>query len=203
MKKRRTIIKKIILESVMIIFSVLIALFINEWRNSYNEAVKTKLIIENIEVEIQNNQKFIQELIPYHESIRKKIMHAYKQDSLEQKFFSNVSFEIFEVAPNGIIQGKLNDIAWTVAKEEKITNRISINEVQALYTVYEQQKTVYETIDIIINFLSSREIQKKELIEESVIMFGKEIHELIGQEKFLNKKYSNALNEIKNIKNEN
>ncbi|MGB1204175.1 MAG: hypothetical protein ACPG5B_00945 [Chitinophagales bacterium] len=191
---------KIFAESGMIVFSVLFALFINEWRSNYNERVQTEKIITNIEEEIIENQKFLQELIPYHEKVREQMIHAFIQDSLEETFFPNIRFDILGIAPNGIIQRKFNNIIWTVAKEDKITNRISLEESRVLYATYEQQQTVSKTANRIISLLSSREIQRKKLLQESVVVLGIELHELIGQEQNLSDKYTRALGVIKEMK---
>ncbi len=194
MNKPKSIRLKILSESVMIIFSVLIALFINEWRNNYNQQLKTYQIIKNIEEELSVNQVLIAEQIIYHQKVKDKIEDVYRQNVIDQIFFPHSRFRIDEVAPNGLIQERLSDIAWTVAKADKITNRIQFPESQILFAVYDQQETVNETIERIIDFLTSREIQRKELLNESVLILESYIKELVAQEKNLDSKYLKALN---------
>ncbi|MEX0273049.1 MAG: VOC family protein [Flavobacteriaceae bacterium] len=201
MPKPKSIVLKILLESAMIIFSVFIALFITEWKNSKNEAAKTQLLVENIEKEIQKNKDYLKELIVYHEKVGENIRQTHR-DSIEQVFFQDDRFEIYEVAPDGIIQGYLDNIAWTVAKEDKITNRIPLEVSQTLFTVYEQQTFVMGTIKRIANFLSSREVQKKELVEESAVIFETLMNELAGQERFLHMAYIEALKALNERKSE-
>ncbi|MFS4466981.1 hypothetical protein [Maribacter sp. 2210JD10-5] len=197
-RKNRTRIGKLLSESALIVFSVLLALFISEWRNDYNENKQTQVIIKNIREEISENQKFLETYIPYHEQVKKRINQAYVQDSLETTFFSDKSFDISNVAPNGILQDRLNNIVWTVAKADKITNRIPLQESKILYEIYDQQNTVNKTVERIIAFLSSREIHRKESLDESVIVLRTLFNELVGQEKYLNYQYENALKELKN-----
>ena len=201
MSKRKSFWYSIILESAMIIFSVFIALFINEWKNEKNEAKRTELIVQNIESEIQNNRKIIQNIIGYHEKIMNNISQPDNKQILKQKFFKNGHFSIGEIAPKGIIQEHFQDIAWAVAKEDKITNRISLEESQVLFAVYEQQNLIKGTIKDIINLLTSREVHKIELVSENVIVFKILMNELIGQEKILETNYKNALALITKRKN--
>ncbi|WP_420552614.1 hypothetical protein [Tenacibaculum aiptasiae] len=201
MSKRKSFWYSIILESAMIIFSVFIALFINEWKNEKNEAKRTELIVQNIESEIQNNRKIIQNIIGYHEKIMNNISQPDNKQILEQKFFKNAYFSIGEIAPKGIIQEHFQDIAWAVAKEDKITNRISLEESQVLFAVYEQQNLIKGTIKDIINLLTSHEVHKVELVSENVIVFKILMNELIGQEKILETNYKNALALITKRKN--
>ena len=184
---------KLLSESGMIILSVLLALFINEWRNNYNENVQTQKIISNLKAEIKTNQKFVQKLYPYHHEVEKRIDQAIEGDSLNAVFWSDYGFNISKVAPQGIIQGKISDIAWTIAKEDKITNRISLEKSHRLFGVYDQQKVVRSTIDRIINLISSRETQRLELLRENATVFSLDINELVGQLKYLDYQYKKAL----------
>ena len=189
--------KKILLEAGMIVLSILLALFINEWRSNYNDRLETNKMLSNIIEEMDSNQVFIDNLISYHTVVLEKIQQAALSDSLESTFLKNEYFEISEVAPKGIKQGDLHSIAWIVAKEEKISNRITFKESQMLFSVYDQQFRVLKTIDRIIGILSSREIHRKELLEESIIVLAIELNELIGQEKDLSYRYAKTLKELK------
>ncbi|WP_299107660.1 hypothetical protein [uncultured Tenacibaculum sp.] len=201
MSKRKSFWSKIILESLMIIFSVFIALFINEWKNEKNEAKRTKLIVQNIKSEIQNNREILQNIIQYHEEIMDRLSLPSNRETIEEKFLKNGYFAIREIAPNGIIQEQFQNIAWTVAKEDKITNRIHLNESQVLFAVYEQQNVLKGTIKDIVSFLSSREVQRKELAHENVMVFRILMNELVGQEKVLETMCINALEIIKKREN--
>ena len=184
---------KIILESVMIIFSVLFALFINEWRSVVKENNRTEIILENIEAELLENQAIAKEFLEYHKTVRAKISEVYDKDSLEVYFYPEANFEFLKVAPYGVIQKEFKDIGWEVGKQERLATRIEFEKSVALFEAYTQQLIVYETINRIINLLSSREIQRKELLEESVILLGTEFQELIGQEGVLLRLYKKAL----------
>ncbi|PKV53064.1 hypothetical protein ATE84_5198 [Aquimarina sp. MAR_2010_214] len=192
-EKKESRILKLLMESGLIVFSVLLALIISEWRNNYNEKVKTEKILENINKEVAENQKFLKTLIPYHNQVSEKIKHIIKNDSLESNLFTDDGFAFGEFASNGIMQGTLNDIVWTVAKTDKISNRISLDKSRVLYEVYEQQQAINITIRRIIDFLSSREIQRKNLLHENVTVINVLFNELTSQEKTLNYKYENAL----------
>lgn len=189
--------KKILLEAGMIVLSILLALFINEWRSDYNDRLETNKMLSNIIEEMDSNQVFIDNLISYHTVVLEKIQQAALNDSLESTFLKNGYFEIGGVAPKGIKQGDLHSIAWIVAKEEKISNRITFKESQMLFSVYDQQFRVLKTIDRIIGILSSREIHRKELLEESIIVLAIELNELIGQEKDLSYRYAKTLKALK------
>lgn len=189
--------KKIVLEALMIVLSVLLALFINEWNNTKNEQNETDVMMKHIIAEMGDNKAFIEKLLPYQKSVFEKIQEVAMGDSLAATFLKNGYFEMYEIAPRGVIQGEIQSIAWSIAKEEKIANRISFNESKLLFSAYEQQLRVLRTIERIIHLLGSREIHREELIEESIIVLAVEWNEMISQEEELLHRYSKALQKIK------
>ncbi len=189
--------RKVLIDSILIIFSVLLALFIDEWRTAYNEDAETKKMLENIELEIIENQKFVKRAIAYQESVLQKGTRIVEQDSIYEKMYSeDYGFSIREIAPNGISQGKIYDIAWSVAKDNQITNRISLEKAQILYRVYEQHKTVREAIQDIIEVLTDRESLRKEHLRETVILYMSTTAEFAGRLKYLDNLYTTALEEL-------
>lgn len=188
--------KKVVVEALMIVLSVLLALFINEWKSNENERRDTSIMLENITAEVEHNKNLIENLLPYHKSVLENIQAAAYKDSLSHTFLRNGYFEMSSVAPNGIKQGEFQNIAWSIAKEDKISNRISFDESQLLFAAYEQQLRVLGTINRIIDILVSREIHREELIEESVIILALEWNEMIAQEEELLYRYAQTLKKL-------
>jgi len=189
--------KTVFYEFTLIVFSVLFALFINEMRNNYNEKRNTQTLIDNIKLELQTNKVLATELSAYHKNCLKRMRDAYNQDSLETAFFEDEVFEIGNVAPKGIIQDDFKHIAWDVAIQEKISSRINFETSKILFEVYEQQRTVNATVGNILNIISTREAQRKNLLHETVTLFGMELQLLHGQEDYLLSKYEEALKILK------
>lgn len=192
-EKKESKLLRLFTESALIIFSVLLALIISEWRNNYNEKVQTEKMLVNLKQEIADNQKFISSLIPYHEKVHERLNHLIETDSLEEKLYVDDSFFLWEAAPYGIIQGTLNDIVWSIAKTDKITNRISLKKSRVLYEVYEQQKIIKFTISKIIDLVVSREINSKDLLKENTVLLNSLFREVSSQEKQLDYYYKNAI----------
>ncbi|XOV66622.1 MAG: hypothetical protein ACFHU9_13430 [Fluviicola sp.] len=189
--------KKIVLEALMIVLSVLLALFINEWNNNRKEAEVTEVMMKNITIELESNQELVAQLIPYHKAVFERIQAAVAGDSLASVFLGNGYFDLSAVAPKGIKQGEFQNIAWTIAKEDRISNRIPYDKSQALFFAYEQQARVENTIHRIIDILGSREIHREELLEESIITLALEWNEMMSQEEELYHRYSAALKELR------
>ncbi|NQZ78302.1 MAG: hypothetical protein HRT61_19675 [Ekhidna sp.] len=197
MAERRSFWSKAILESAMIIFSVFSALFINEWNKGKNEAEKTVLIMQNVKSEIETNKKMLEEAISYHEEVMARLIQSSEDGTAEKQTLEDNFFNVLrEIAPRGFYLGQLQNIAWTVAKEDKITNRISLEESQILFGVYKQQELVEKSIWALLDFLSSREMHKKELVDENLIILQMLMNEMLGREKVLEAKCTNALDMI-------
>ncbi len=180
----------------MIIFSVLFALFVNEWRNNVNERKQTAVILNNIEQELQRNQAIAQEFYTYHEEVLLNMRQIYEQDSLSEKFLGNGRFEIFEVAPRGVYQKAYKNIAWEVAKEERISSRIDFDISSAIFEAYNQQNIVNSTIARTLDLLNEPHIHDEQYLKQNVIRLATLFGELRGQEESLLTYYKYALQKL-------
>jgi len=182
--------KKIVGESAVIIFSVFLALFANEWRNKVNEDNQTQIILSNIKAELRDNERIAKNAISYHQSVFDHINNLEWSDSLENALFNGYFFDDFKLAPKGIMRESFNDIAWIVAQEERLATRISFQESEAIYEAYNQQETVDHTINRIINLLFDRTTHQKASIKSNVVMLQLLFFELTAQEEELMRKYA-------------
>ena len=189
--------RKFFSESILIIFSVLFALFINKCQSDSQEASRTDTILLNIRKEMEQNQIATKNLIDYHGSVLTKLKKA-PSDSLEHIFFRGNRFLIYDnnIAPLGVTQEVFKDIAWQAAKQENISSRISFERAQPLFEVYHQQENVSTTIYKLLDILESRETYRKELIVETIALMQTLFEEMKAQEEQLLAKYKIALKQI-------
>ena len=87
-------IQKILLDSALIIFSVLFALLINEWRNNLTEKKRTRIVIENLKKEIKRNQTITKDFLEYHSSVYDTMKTIYLNGAIETTFWKDSSFYI-------------------------------------------------------------------------------------------------------------
>lgn len=187
---------KILKDALLIIVSVLFALFINEWRSNINKKKETKIILENINQELENNLKSAKQLRLYHLEVRDNLFRAYEKDSLMATFFDDFLFTIYKIAPKGILQEDFSSIAWEVARQENISSRIDFETSRLLFEAYDQQKSVLKTVNELLQVLDQREAQRKENLTESIILIGRHLNEVIGQEEDMITNYQLALEPI-------
>lgn len=184
-------------ESMLIVFSVLFALFINKCQNDAKESERTETVLSNIKKEIERNRESTQKLITYHTSVLEKLDAVHK-DSLLGIFFRGNRFIIYDnkIAPSGVSQEVFKDIAWKAAEQEDIPSRISFEKSQLLFEVYHQQQNVYGTISKLTAVLTDRETHRKDLIEETVAIMYLLFEKMKSQEEQLLFQYEKCLTEI-------
>ena len=188
--------KRLIADAFIIILSVLLALFLNEWRSNIKENKKTKKALEYVKLEIKDNYEIAKKVKIYHQKVLQNIREIQEFEKPQDSLFSQGKFLYNILAPNGVIQDDFSDIAWDVAKQENISASIEFLESKLLFAIYEQQATVNETIDRIVIFLGNRLIHRKELLLESLVVLEDEFNELVGQEKNLIQLYEIANKEL-------
>ncbi len=80
--------KVYLMEAALIVFSVLLALTLNELRNYWMEKQQTKQIMRNIKAEILKNQQAVKSLVMYHDSVLHIIDSAIVHESFNKQLIS-------------------------------------------------------------------------------------------------------------------
>jgi len=143
-------------ESVMIIFSVLLALFVTEFINKLHERENTRSLLNNIIVELNHNKKAIQEMQVYNLQVLKKIDSALLNKDLQAQLVSNDEFHLKVIAPQGVLYRYLDNEAWTVAKNNNIMSKIDIESVSILTKIYEDQDRIGKVEDEVAGIIFDR-----------------------------------------------
>jgi len=143
-------------ESVMIIFSVLLALFVTEFINKLHERENTRSLLNNIILELNHNKKAIQEMQVYNLQVLKKIDSALLNKDLKAQLVSNDEFHLKVIAPQGVLYRYLDNEAWTVAKNNNIMSKIDIESVSILTKIYEDQDRIGKVEDEVAGIIFDR-----------------------------------------------
>ena len=126
-------------ESVLIVFSVLLALILTEAINKRHENQQTKEIIRGLREELSQNEQWETEQYAYHLQVVKNIDSAIANPAFQQQFLSDgvINFEV--IAPRGVLLHDLNNVAWQVARQANIISKISSAEYGLLARIYDNQ----------------------------------------------------------------
>jgi hypothetical protein len=193
MMKKQTVLKYMA-EAVLIVFSVLLAFILNEYRENYLENNLLQDNLAEISDEIKANLSLLQEALPYHKEVLKNIQTFLKDDSgLEL----NDRLLLYSIAPDGIIQNPLSSTAWYVFTDNELTTKIDFKTTYQLSQAYHAQEHFVEHIIAkIIDLLISRDAVDKDEIHTTLLMLDVHFNDLIQQETILIEHYKNALKQI-------
>jgi len=127
-------------ESLLIMFSVVLALVLTEYFNHQHEKENTKKLVANIVTELEHNRKAINEMQHYNLQVLKKIDSVLADKNLQHAFVSNEELNLKVIAPDGLLYRYLDNEAWTIAKANNITSKVPYEAIAGLTKVYEDQE---------------------------------------------------------------
>lgn len=136
MKSKRINFSKLIFEFMSVSFAVLIALFVNQWREDYNNGKLAEKAIYNIQEELKENKGLMVQFIPHHKSVLSDI------DSLILIAEKN---NTYADSINSIEVTLISSSVWEMAQITKAIFYIDFDDVNNLAKVYNLQ-SYYESI---------------------------------------------------------
>lgn len=188
--------KKYVGEGLLIVFSVLFALFINK----ISEDAKTNRYKNNakqqIKAELIANQKILQDWMISHKGIVENLTEIIngKIDSINSLAESNSYLPMAVILyKKSLIDEPLSNSAWNSAKSVGILSEFDFNTLQSISQTYELQQYIMDTsIDRIVErfFLKTTDIEDtKKLLIELKLRF----QNLQGQEYKLERIYEDTI----------
>src|SRR4051812_7989916 len=131
-------------ESLLIIFSVILALGLTEVINNINEERRIKEVLHQLREELIENKKAEEIQLAYHQQVLKNIDSALHNPSFAQKVIkANGELNLSgTLAPHGVLRRDLNDVAWQVAKQNNIFSKIDLSTYSLLTDIYANQQRI-------------------------------------------------------------
>lgn len=121
---------RVALESALIVFSVLLALVLNEWRDDMRLAARANVAFESILAEVRSNRVAAERAMQFHRSIRETLSELAAQSRSPSA--DMVSGGLFNPA-------NLVETAWTSAREAGVTDEWPYELVLTVSRTYERQ----------------------------------------------------------------
>lgn len=187
----------IIIESILIVLSILLALAINEYRDYRKKVLLREETLSNIKTEIQSNISELEALIENHQSKASKIieyLHNTDDKDLIDKKVIDVIYTFDQVILKEV---SLSTTAWETAQ---ITNAVSLlhfGTIQCLSKVYNLYDiSVKKMWHLISNFLLSKENYEANNTVLKLQVFNAYLTELYRQEIYLKDKLQDSLKEL-------
>jgi hypothetical protein len=157
-------------ESLLIIFSVLLALFLTERVNNLHEKKLAGEMVKNIIQELENNRKAIEETQTYDKLVLKNIDSFLTDKNAAMTIVTGSEFHLSMIAPDGILYRYLNSDAWEVAKNNDIMSKLDLETLSVLVRVYEDQSRMEKVEDEVAKVIFDRSSRDPEQVRTTLVL---------------------------------
>jgi len=184
-------------ESLLIMFSVVLALLLTEMFNKIHENHKDAEILKQLRQELVDNKKSEEIQYAYHLRVLKNIDSALTHELFARQFIDNGIINLKPIAPDGVLKGDLNEVAWQVAKQNNIFAKLDLETYSLLTNIYDQQRRITKSEDEIAKILLSWESRKPENLRTTLILTSNNYHGwATDRAPALLKKYQEAIDKL-------
>ncbi|MCH2084151.1 MAG: hypothetical protein MK226_17270 [Saprospiraceae bacterium] len=195
--------KKYLVDGLLIVFSVLFALFINKLAESTKINKQKKIAIESIQKELYRNAGIVNDWYPRHKATMEKINDIVegRNDSLKNEF---LKYQFLNLAllteDESLMDAFLTNTAWETAKTTQVISEFDFETIRSLTFVYDMQEVITEkTMIKILDYYFDREAHNLEQLEPTLIQFQLRFSELVGQEALIQDFYDKAINRLESL----
>ena len=193
--------KNYLLEGALIVFSVLLALFLNQMAENIKTKHAKETAVDGIQKELERNLSIVQEWNKRHSEILDLVsaLRSGKRDSLKQRLQNGQLFKIQLITNNkSIIDANLSNTAWETAKSTQIIAEFRYETVEKLTDVYALQDILINTtLKKITDTYFDRRTHNLDNLEATLTQFQLGFAEMIGQENLITELYREAIEELK------
>ena len=147
--------KEYVEESLLIVFSVVLALLLTTLFQKLHENKQTREVLHELREELITN---------------KKSEEILADPAIAQKFINNGALNLKIIAPEGVLCRDLNDVAWEVAKQNNIFAKLDLRTYSLLTNIYANQQRITKAEDEISKVLESWESRKPENLRTTLIL---------------------------------
>jgi hypothetical protein len=157
-------------ESLLIVFSVALAIILTEVFTKIHEDKQTREVLHQLKLEVINNNDAEEVQYQYHLMVIHNIDSALHDEKFRKKFLDSGQIKLSVIAPHGVMREDLNDFAWQVAKQNNIFSKLDLRTYSLLTDIYDNQQRIVKTEDEIGKLLLSFESRQPENARTTLIL---------------------------------
>ena len=181
------------LEAILIVFSVLLALFLDSTLEDRREARNINELIGHVAGEMQSNLAIVDEWLPYHRSVIEEIDRYLASGELRQSLLTADGIDYGRLMERGLIQNFYSSSSWQLVQQSEITSRIDFELTYAISQAYLSQQNVNLTLQRFPDFVLDRATYDPDQLVVSLRILRNLLQELSGQQSVLQHNYREAL----------
>ncbi len=195
MAKSKIDFRHLLIEAILIVFTVSLALTLSEWRESVKEANTRKNVLQNILNEIKANKADIEGKLDYHKETAIKFNTYLNSDSLWSTLNYQSGIEaIFQIMNRGLKNPSLQSGAWRSAELSGVVNSFDYQTIYRLSNLYRVQESgTDKTWKELVELFGEPEFYKPESAKQLARMFSLGLNELSLQEADLIRSYDHSI----------
>ncbi len=198
MAKSKIDFRHIFIESILIVFTVSLALTLSEWRVSVKENRTKEAVLRNIASELEDNKTDLELKMPYHLAMSQKLNKYINSDSLWNTLNYGSGMEaMLQILERGIWNPKLQSGAWRSAELSGVVNSFDYETIYLLSNVYSVQEAGPESSwKQLAKLFADPNSYDPSSAKRLAQMLSLGFRELYSQEKSLVDSYEEALNHL-------
>lgn len=191
--------RRFLFESLLIVFSILLALLINQWREYGKEVAQRQKALNMIINELEHNSNQLQLVIPYHQEASATLDSILAIPSAQSPLHGKTTLEVISgFLRRGINPPELQKTAWNTSQ---LSGAVSLFDEETIYAL----ANVYETQDKGVEIMW-KEIAKLYIdpgsfdltfTQRNILLLRFYFNELQAQEVFLQQRAQEAIEQLK------
>lgn len=190
-------ITKNITQICLIVFSVVLGLYLSERIEDNKNKKEAKKLMSKIKSELNNNIKLLDEWVPYHRDIVKKLDSLAKDENFVADFIADKSILYSAFSKNTIMGESLSNDAWEIAKSHPLIVNFDYDELFVLSRVYKQQNSAFESFPNLVEILLSPDLNSKAHARTNLVLIKDRLDDISMRELQLISYYKEAENILK------
>ena len=176
-------IKENIKQLLLIVFSVVLGLYLSERIEERKNEKEATLLLSKIALEVNKNKKLLEDWIPYHRDIFKRL-DSLNNDEIFIKSFIDDDEVLFEkVITRGNLMGETpSDEAWDIAKSHPLIVHFDYDDLLILTRIYNQQAMTYDPVPKLVELFLSSDFNSSENAKSNLQTFKNQMREVVTRE---------------------
>ncbi len=189
--------KRLFAEGLLIVFSVLFALFISQLVETNKVKKQTRQAIERIDQEIDQNNRHMDRWIEKHTRLKNRLdsLVAGHLDDVMNEFKNQKYFDLgILMQGEALVDALIVETAWKTAESTNIMSHFDYDTVEEFTTIYGIQDIIMkQTLSKILDIVFSRETLDLDNLEATLYQLNQLMFELNGQESVLSGMYKRRI----------
>ncbi len=184
------------IESVLIVFAVVLGFVVNEWREDVSDRQAASQAMTRVIAEIEQNISQLEQVVGYHDEVVERIDARLAEIELSDTVQMGTIFEeMATIMPRGINAPGLSRFAWDHAQQHGRLDTLTYEAVAETARVYALQDNGVDSTwrQIVALLFAGPEVMVEKDLRPSLNFTRIGFSELAGQERYLIQQYENLL----------